>query len=704
MPGKKFLLLALTAALMLATTSGYAQTVTIVSGNGQLTCPSCGQQFLNYSFTPLTVLVKDANGNPAANVTVTWAKIGGQDLGLGALGNSLTITDANGQTSNTFSMFSPPAASTFGLPYLQAQISASALGASTTFTETTALSTGAPPTSLVSITVPVVGNLSGQAGQQGTAIPVSVVVQGGSLGAGGVQGVAVQLTPVTGSVATISCSTQPGQPAGTVLSDVTGLANCVPVFGPTAGDGQFMVNVGGNLYGPYAFTVTFGPPAAIVITNANGNNQSGNPGDTLPLPLVAVVTDVAGNPLPGINVTWAVTQGVATLLATNTTTDTNGRVSSSLRLGSSSVPVKITVTVASNPAITGTFTENVSMVISGLQKMSGDNQDAAINTQFGAPLVVQANVPAGQSATGIPITFTVVSGSATVTTPNAATDANGRASTTVQAGATTGPVVITASAGTYSQTFNLIVRLAGPSNLSFRNGAGYQQNSISPCSVAILTGSGLATGIQGSVIPASLFGPLPIKVANVTVQFNNVYAPIFNVSNVNGQEFVTLQVPCETNPGTVPVTVTVGGGSATLNTQVLAVSPGIFQTSMSDGVSRAVLVRQDGTFVTLENPARRGEIVRMYVTGIGPVSPAIGTNQPGIPDTEMKASNPVVVGVNNAGVPVVSSKYAQDLIGVYEIAFQLSSDAPAGNNIPLAIAVVQDGNASFGNPSSMPIQ
>ncbi|MCL5745677.1 MAG: hypothetical protein M1541_17420, partial [Acidobacteria bacterium] len=609
------------------------------------------------------------------------------------------------QTSNTFSMFSPPAASTFGLPYLQAQISATALGASATFTETTALTIGSPPTSLVAISVPVVGTLNGQAGQQsGTSIPVSVVVQGGSLGAGGVQGVAVQLTPVATSIPTISCASQPGQPAGTVLTNVTGIANCMPVFGPTAGDGQFMVSVGGNMYGPYSFTVTYGPPAAIVITNSNGNNQSGNPGDRLPLPLVGIVTDVAGNPLPGINVTWAVTQGVATLFATNTTTDANGRVSTSAQLGFSTVPVKITVTVVNNPAVTGTFTATVNMVLSGLQKMSGDNQDAAINTQFGAPLVVQASVPAGQSATGIPVTFTVVSGSVTVGTPNATTDANGRASTTVQAGATTGPVVITASSGTYSQTFNLTVRPAGPSNLTFRNGAGYQAGSISPCSVAILTGSGLATGIQGSVIPASLFGPLPIRVANVTVQFNNVYAPIYNVSNVSGQEFVTLQVPCETNPGTVPVTVTVGSGSATVNTQVLAVSPGIFQTPMSDGVNRAVLVRQDGTFVTLENPARRGEIIRMYVTGIGPVSPAMGTNQPGIPDTEMKASNPVVVGVNNAGVPVISSKYAQDLIGVYEIAFQLSSDAPAGNNVPLAIAVVQGGNASFGNPSSMPIQ
>lgn len=699
MPVKKVLLL-IVAALTVYAGVGCAQTVSIVSGNGQLTCPRCIQENPNVSFAPLVVLVKDASGNPAPGVPVTWVKVGGVDLGMGSLTNAVTTTDAAGMSSNTFVIY--PTGSTFGQTYLQSVISATALGASVTFTETASLTTPMGG-SLLTVSVPPVGTLTGQPGQQGTAIPVSVTLTG-SGGAGAVSGVSVQLVTTSTTGPTISCQGAPGQPAGVVLTDASGNAACAPVFGSTMGDGQFTVNVGGNfaVRGPYDFTVTAGPPAAIVISG--GNNQSGNPGQSLFSPLVAKVTDVAGNALPGINVTWSVVQGSATLFATNNTTDQTGRVSTNATLGNSTVPVKIQVTVASNPTIIGTFTATVNLTITQLQKLSGDNQDAAVSTQFAAPLVVQVNVPSGQSPANIPVTFAVASGSATVGTPNATTDQNGRASTTVQAGANTGPVVITASSGSFSQTFNLTVRLAGPSNLTFRNGAGYQTNFISPCSVAILTGSGLAPGLQGSVIPTNLVGALPIRVANVTVQFNNVYAPIYNVSNINGQESVTLQVPCETNSGTVPVTVRIGGGSATVNTQVLSVSPGIFQIPMSDGVSRAVLVRQDGSFVSLENPARKGEIIYMYVTGIGPVAPAVGTNQAGIPDTAMKAVNPIVVGVNNAGVPVLSTTYAEHLIGVYQVAFQLPQDVPAGNNVPLAIAVVQGDNASFGNPTYIPIQ
>ena len=37
----------------------------------------------------------------------------------------------------------------------------------------------------------------------------------------------------------------------------------------------------------------------------------------------------------------------------------------------------------------------------------------------------------------------------------------------------------------------------------------------------------------------------------------------------------------------------------------LAASPGIFETVMSDGVRRAVVIRPDGSFVSPQNPARR---------------------------------------------------------------------------------------------------
>jgi uncharacterized protein (TIGR03437 family) len=93
----------------------------------------------------------------------------------------------------------------------------------------------------------------------------------------------------------------------------------------------------------------------------------------------------------------------------------------------------------------------------------------------------------------------------------------------------------------------------------------------------------------------------------------------------------------------------------------------------------------------------------MYVTGVGNLLvPAVGTNSPGFPDTDSTLADlsGVVVGVNNAGVRVVSVRYARDLIGVYEVAFQVPSDVQAGDNIPLAIAI----NGVFGNSTLVAIQ
>jgi uncharacterized protein (TIGR03437 family) len=147
-------------------------------------------------------------------------------------------------------------------------------------------------------------------------------------------------------------------------------------------------------------------------------------------------------------------------------------------------------------------------------------------------------------------------------------------------------------------------------------------------------------------------------------------------------------VPCDVTPGNnVAVTVNVSGGSGTLNIPIMPASPGVFLTTMSDGQQRIVAVRPDGSFVSVENPARRGEIVHVYVTGLGTVSPPIATNSIPVPGTDSNVVGQVIVGVNNAGTRLVSARLAQNLIGVYDVAFQVPSDAPAGNDVIFSVGV-----------------
>jgi len=276
----------------------------------------------------------------------------------------------------------------------------------------------------------------------------------------------------------------------------------------------------------------------------------------------------------------------------------------------------------------------------------------------------------------------------------------------VTAGATAGPIVITASTpGVNAVTFNLSSKLPGPTcqpNATFFNGVGSQPNFISPGGIATIVCTGLAPGIQGAV--SGPYGePLPYQLANVTVHFGGILAPIYNVSNVNGFESVTVQVPFETPPGAVPVTISVASGSTVQTALISEAAPGIFEWTMPDGKKRAVMLRADGTLVTTTNPAHPGEIIRAFVTGM--VAPAgISTGMYSPLGSDILVTTPVIVGVNNGGVRVVQVAYARNLIGIWEVDFEVPANAAGGNDAPFAVVVVApDSSVNFAQPSYMPI-
>ena len=694
-----------------------------------LGCPAFG--ILPFQlFFPMVVKVLDANGNPIPNKEVDWTLVT-SNTALPFF-NAQSFTDGNGVATNQLfqnAQFVGSAA----FPFTQTVINAAADGAFVQFTETQALtvptSNSNAATALVfaRILSPGVGtSFIGTTG--GTdATKISVHVDG--LGGQPVQGVSVRLlnTNNPSSGATASCATGVGADPGSVLTDATGLAVCTVVYGPISGNGAFTVIVGGVdpledpthivvqdntafayfQSGSFPITVKAGVPGQIQVSS--GNNQTVNAGQATQ-PLVFKVLDSSGlNTIANQAVNFTVSPaGAVTFNPASTTTNAQGLATTTATLASNAVGV-ITV----NATVPGTnlstnLTINVSVQVTGVQKISGDSQSAPAGQPFGSPLVVQVNASNGQPAANVPVSFQI-NGPGTLNTTSVNTGANGRAQVTVGAGSSPGNVTVTASVGGFSQTFNLTVIPPGPSLNTGRilNGADFQVGAISPCSIVTVQATGLAPNIQGTVVPSGLYGPLPYVLGGDKVTINNSQAPIYSLSNVNGTEQITFQLPCDVTPGSgIPMTVNVSGGSATANINVFPASPGIFQTVMADGVSRAVLVRPDGSFVSLANPARRGEIIRLYATGTGPVTPSVGTNSIAVPGADSLVTGQVIVGVNNAGARVISARLAPSLIGVYEVAFQVDSNAPIGNDIVLSLAVNVPGDQStrFSAGSKIPIQ
>jgi uncharacterized protein (TIGR03437 family) len=307
------------------------------------------------------------------------------------------------------------------------------------------------------------------------------------------------------------------------------------------------------------------------------------------------------------------------------------------------------------------------------------------------------------------VDFRVTSGSATVNPASAATNAQGEASTSVTAGSTAGPVVITASSGSLTATFNLTVSGAGPgpgtgpqfTANDILNAAGFQPG-VSPGSIAYIRVRGIAPNLRGSTPANAIIGPLPVRLADVEVLFNGIPAPIYAVSNVNGEESVVVQVPFEVTPGPVAVTVRLAGVGTTVDVQVSPVKPGVFTYRDVNGQTFAVATRPDGSYVTSTNPARRGEEIRIYVTGVGQTISATGTNLSGNPGQSVAAQ--VIAGLNNAGVRVRSAELLEGAIGVAVITMEVPSDTQPGPNQPLGFAVAgPDGQFVFANGTAVPI-
>ena len=664
---------------------GASAGLTIVSGQGQLLPDNF---FTSFNGTSLVVQQRDAQGNPVVNAPIAFTVTGG----VGGLfgGSPLVVTtDANGQAKADYQSGLAPVFPGFSTGTVVATDNA---GDSAVFYLTTVSSASGAIAVTSQLLQPDFGvTLQGQAGQVLTG---AVKAQISATNSGqGIPNVSVILTdPQTGALSKVAAC------AGTPLSDISGIVSCDVKLGGTVGTFQVTPVVGySQTQRSFNVTITPGPPSVVQIVQ--GNNQTGSPGQTLPVALVIQVSDAFNNVLGGVPVTWKAATAGVTISNIVATTNQNGRASVLATLGNVAGQQQVTATVG---GVTATFNLTVNIPVTGIQKVSGDAQTAVVGATFGAPLVVRVVNAQGNPVQGVAVTFQVTSGSATVATQAATSGSDGTASTTVQAGPNAGPISVVATSNGFTTTFSLSSRLPGPTNVVFLNGASFQPG-IAPGVIATITGTGIAPGVVGLVTPGTIIGPLPTVLAGVSVSFNGTLAPIYSVSNTNGQEQVTVQVPFEAGTGTIPVTInSAGGGNATVNVTLQSLSPGVFQ--IPGPGSFAVLVRPDGSFVTQDNPIRRGEVIRMYVTGLGQVGPTpTSTNRGGVPNQDVLAS--IVVGVNNQGIPLIAARTVPGLVGVYEVSFQVPANTATGPSQPLGLIVSDANGNTFTAPGTFaPIQ
>ena len=216
-----------------------------------------------------------------------------------------------------------------------------------------------------------------------------------------------------------------------------------------------------------------------------------------------------------------------------------------------------------------------------------------------------------------------------------------------------------------------------------------------------MKGTGVAPGVQGAITGPS-FGPLSYSIGPInSLTIGGIPAPLSSVSNENGVQQATFQVPCEATPGTANVVITVNNVATTVpGVQVLAAQPGIFTYSGPNNIQYgAVISAADSTYVTPSNFAKRGQLYYVVVTGLGQTTPPASTDNPG---NGQPVNATIIAGVNNAGVGTGSATYAAGLIGAYLVPFTIPLSAPTGANQALSVAAIVNGQVIYSNSVFIP--
>ena len=113
----------------------------------------------------------------------------------------------------------------------------------------------------------------------------------------------------------------------------------------------------------------------------------------------------------------------------------------------------------------------------------------------------------------------------------------------------------------------------------------------------------------------------------------------------------------------------------------------------------AIVHASDGTLVTTAKPAKAGEILSLFASGLGPTKPGVDPGQP-FPATPLQPVNsPVQVLVNGEPGDVSYAGGYPGAVDAYQVNFRVPNDAASGQaSIQLTSAWIS------GPPVSMPLQ
>ena len=165
------------------------------------------------------------------------------------------------------------------------------------------------------------------------------------------------------------------------------------------------------------------------LVKTSGDGLTDTTAATLQIPVVVRVQDSLAHPIPGIAVTFAVTQGGGRISATADTSDAGGFAAVSWTLGGASGSNALLASVAGsgilgNPA-TFLATAVLANTVASVVRFAGDSQTGLMGFTVNVPPAVLLRSAAGTPIAGATVAFAVAGGGGSITGGTALTNANG---------------------------------------------------------------------------------------------------------------------------------------------------------------------------------------------------------------------------------------------------------------------------------------
>jgi uncharacterized protein (TIGR03437 family) len=210
---------------------------------------------------------------------------------------------------------------------------------------------------------------------------------------------------------------------------------------------------------------------------------------------------------------------------------------------------------------------------------------------------------------------------------------------------------------------------------------------VSPGEFLSMFGSGLAAQtVTASALPfPTTLGGVQVNISwfDANGNLQSALAPIYLVSS----GLISIVVPYSTPGDGTPLSFQVTNNGTASNAAVVysgPSSPGLFtqtQNGLGDG---AIRHSTDNSVVTTANPAKVGETVSIYLTGLGAVTPAV-TAGAGAPSNPLSITVLPDVYIDGMQANVLYSGLAPGLAGLYQLNVTIPSGVTAGTSVTVEV-------------------